>query len=512
MTVREVIEKHINLTSNDGIARVLNSVELLKSDLEKERLLKIMSKKTGLAHPADQQMVISANFPGLIDIAIGEDNKTGFLIKERGRMNFVKEWREGDVLYVPPDAGKVPFLLPRAERVIQHFTSDDDKVLYNDLSHHLRQYSYLSEGSRIIVECFVFLSYLHDHPDISYMPEILLFAVAERGKSRTAKALIFVSFRGIHTPEFREANIFRFSHNLKATICFDIKNLWEKAKVNRSEDILLARFEKGQKVARVLHPEAGPFNDMVFYDIFGPTLLVTNEPVHKILGTRCIPIIMTYRPGKYKNPKPQDSIEMKERLTAWRARVMDTALPILEPIQSLEGRLWDISQPLLQICQIVYPQGMNLLRRVLEDVATQKMDTERETIEGQIVAMLRDLSSDHLLCGNREWAIQTGDILKQLKMGMRESKLTPQYIGKKMRAMGLHTRKVRGYSEVVLNLPEFRILLRQYGLDNIQSHDAVTQQNSTSLHHAPDTSGNMVENCRDSLVDSEEITIEGEIA
>jgi hypothetical protein len=72
----------------------------------------------------------------------------------------------------------------------------------------------------------------------------------------------------------------------------------------------------------VLYPEKGAFKDMVYYSIYGPTIIATNEAVHKILDTRCIPIIMPNKPGDYENPIPEKAQELKERLTAWRARII----------------------------------------------------------------------------------------------------------------------------------------------------------------------------------------------
>ncbi len=81
----------------------------------------------------------------------------------------------------------------------------------------------------------VFLSYIHDHEDVHYLPILLFWAVPERGKSRTGKSIIYVAFRGIHLIDLRETNIFRFSQNLKATLFFDIMDLWKKAEETKQQ-------------------------------------------------------------------------------------------------------------------------------------------------------------------------------------------------------------------------------------------------------------------------------------
>ena len=268
---------------------------------------------------------------------------------------------------------------------------------------------------------------------------LLFFAVPERGKSRTGKSITYISYRGIHVVDLREANLFRFSQNLKATIFFDLMDLWKKAEKNGAEDILLLRYEKGAQASRVIYPEKGAFNDMVFYDVYGSTLIATNKAVHKILSSRCININMPNKPGDYENPTPEKAQELKERLTAWRARVMNKPLPEIDLIQGLNGRLWDISKPLLQVCRLVYSQGFDELKNALLEVAGQRVEDKKESIEGQIIATLQELSPK----GLTEWIIKTSDLLKGLNEERPDThKLTSQYVGKKLKVMGLHTTDV----------------------------------------------------------------------
>src|SRR4030067_2586284 len=115
---------------------------------------------------------------------------------------------------------------------------------------------------------------------------ILFYAVPERGKTRTGKAAIYIAYRGVHCVDLREANLFRFAQDLRATLFIDIMDLWKKAEKNGSEDILLLRCEKGAKATRVIYPEKGAFRDTVYDSVSGPTFIATNQPVHKILDTR----------------------------------------------------------------------------------------------------------------------------------------------------------------------------------------------------------------------------------
>jgi hypothetical protein len=267
---------------------------------------------------------------------------------------------------------------------------------------------------------------------------------------------------------------------LQATLFLDIKDLWKKAERNQSEDILLLRYEKGAKVARVLYPERGAFKDMIHLDIFGPTAIATNEAIHKILDSRCIPINMVNKPGNYENPIPEKAQKIKEMLTAWRAMVMNEPLPEIEYIPELSGRLWDISKPLLQVCKMVCPERFTDLKNTLIRIAEKRLEDKKDSLEGQIISALYELSPE----GIPEWSIKTSEVLNKLNINRPERyKLSPQYLGKRLKAMGLSTKIIMGYSEIRLKKAEFDLLCAQYGVieNNCLLPSVETLPNSTTL-------------------------------
>lgn len=427
-----------------------------------ESLLEIEEKPKGKKKSKDKnEPVLRAYFQGLVDIVADNSGRVAYLVSNENSLEVVTVREIDKVLYSPPDKRHLPFMLASATDVLKWYKSDNDQKLFEDVLIYLKRFSYLPDRQWLIVVCNIFLSYLQDHPDIHYLPMLLFYAVPERGKSRTGKAVSYISYRGVHIVDLREANLFRFSENLKATLFFDMMDLWKKAEKNGAEDILLLRYEKGARAVRVIYPEKGAFKDTVYYDIFGSTIIATNESVHKILGSRCIDISMPNKPGNYENPTPEKAQEIKERLTAWRARVMNKPLPEINTVQGLIGRLWDISKPLLQACKLVYPQGLDELKDALLEVAGHRIEDKKESIEGQILTTLYELSPK----GLTEWKIKTSDLLEGLNKERPDThKLTSQYVGKKLKAMGIHTRHIHGLSEILLNRSDFDVLLEQYGI------------------------------------------------
>jgi hypothetical protein len=502
-TLEELIDKASPKTSPDEIQETIKRIANLKKESEKSQFINKLSDKTKIKKSAigsdikiyaqqysskhEYKPTLCANFPGLIDILINEDGSTLFMVKEGNNIHYTAEWELGSgEHYIPPSKKSLPFILPRVSKVKEWLQSDDDTLLFKDLILYFKRFSYLPDEQWIIVVSLTFLSYIQDHKDVHYLPMLLFFAVPERGKSRTGKSMTYVSYRGIHLVELREANLFRYSQDMNATLFFDIMNLWKKAERTGTEDILLLRCEKGAKAARVLFPEKGAFEDTVHYDIFGSTILATNEAIHKILDTRCIPITMPNRPGKYENPVPEMGQEMKERLAAWRARVIDKPLPVMQSVGGINGRLWDISKSMFQVCKLVYPEGLNTLNNALLAVADQKKEDKKVGIEGQIIEAIDELSSDMKTLP--EWKILQSKLLKLLNESRPEHQLSPQYLGRKLKAIGIKTRKVHGYAEIQLKKSEFYILLVQYGIiEPISPTETLPNATTLSSHELPDT-------------------------
>lgn len=488
------LSERIAGATTENMPEILKGIAEVQSETERAILIEALSKRLNIGKRFIQNdikklsetgkaegrlTVYSAHFPGLVDLVIDDTGGVAYLIKNNGELQVETTWEIKGVLYSPPEKIYLPFELPSAKAVINWHESDNDQMLFRDVIAYLRRFSYLTKEQLLIIACKVFLTHIQDHPDIYYLPMLLFYAVPERGKTRTGKAIIFISYRGIHIVDLREANLFRFSQDLKATLFIDIMDLWKKAEKNGAEDILLLRYEKGAKATRVIYPEKGAFKDMVSYNVYGATIIASNQPVHKILDSRCLLNIMPNKPGDYENPTPEKAQELKERLTAWRARVMDISLPEIEHIQELNGRLWDISRPLLQVCKLVNPQGYDELKKALIEIAGQRIEDKKASIEGQIISILYELSPEEE--NIPDWIIKTHEVLDSLNRNRPEvHKLSPQYLGKKLSAMGIKTRKVHGYSEVVLKRIEFNTLLMQYGIiDSLPTVE--TLPNSTIL-------------------------------
>lgn len=460
-TLPEILKRMANLKETERAVHINSLSDKLK--VPKQSIKKDL-KKAEARNGDDTEILTTAYFPNLVDLCKDEDGNVVFLINRDGTLETSRVCEIDGSPHKPPERSRIPFPLPSVKAVLTWASKKDD-TLFKDIVSHLQKFSYLPEHQFIVVALFIFLTYIQDHPDIQYFPMLLFWSAPERGKSRTGKAVAYCSFRGIHIVDMREANLFRYSQNFHATLFIDMMDLWKKAERNQSEDVLLLRFERGAVVGRVLYPEKGAFKDMVYFDVYGPTVMASNEPVHHILDTRCLPISMQNRPGFYENPTPEKLMKIRERLTAWRAQAMSQHLPEVEVISGISGRLWDISKPLFQVCKMVCPPYREMLRSAILEMAGQRVEEKQDSIEGQIISILKDFSPDGSLL---EWSILLDDITTKINEKRPEKhKLTSRYVGQKIKSLGLKKHRGNtGYQVDVLQ-SAFDILLSQFGFTNI---------------------------------------------
>lgn len=408
------------------------------------------------------EMHLSASFPGLVDVCETREGRLLYLIANNGEYflqeTVVMNGRE----FMPPDKNDFPFTLPQAE-IVMDCINHEDSALYEDVIKYLKRFSGLDDHQWSVIVHFLFFTYLHDHADMYYAPILLFYAVPGRGKSRTGKSLTYLAFRGIHLNELREANILRYCENLQSTLFFDIMDVWKKAERNGCEDILLGRFEKGQKCSRVLYPEKGAFRDMKHYEVYGPTVIASNEPLHKILETRCLHISMPNLPGNYENLNPASASELKARLTAWRGRNLFTKLSNMQPIEGISGRLWDISKSLFLVNSLLEVES-DLLREAILAISTEQSESQQDSFEGRLISIIKEIIQEKGEEDLTGWTIKTSEIVTKINQTRSDDRqLSSQWVGKKLKSMSVRHRTVMGRSEIQLNAKEYKTLLEQYG-------------------------------------------------
>jgi len=426
---------------------------------------------------------ISARLPKLVD-----------LVSDKGRPIYLFLLDDGLVTTdeinetVPPKREQIPFALVEAEEVKRRFRDDNDEELFAAVDRYLRRFAHLSDDQRLILTAYVFASYIQDHKDVQYLPIIYLYAVHERGKTRAGQAAIYLMYRGLHMVDIREANVFRHAEYFAASIFFDLMDVGKKLDRNDSHDVILHRCEKGAIVTRT-NPDKPPFQDQKNYQVYGPTILASNEAVHAILESRCLPISMANRPGRYEKPTPDKAADLKARLTAWRARSMFRELPTID-YPEISGRLWDITDPLFRVCALVSPGRLEALRQAVINIDIAKKEEAQSTLEGRIVKAIIDLSIDPVGAGAPDWTIAIQDITDALNQGRPDNyKIGNERVGRKVKAMSIPRVRTGARRYAAMTVEIYEILLQQYGFMHTSCKSGTTVTTGMGGTEDPDNAG-----------------------
>ncbi|RLB71835.1 MAG: hypothetical protein DRH07_05855 [Deltaproteobacteria bacterium] len=170
-------------------------------------------------------------------------------------------------------------------------------------------------------------------------------------------------------------------------------------------------------------------------------------------------------------------------------------LPVLSPIEGISGRLWDISRPLFQMNQLINPHGNTVLLDAILNIAGERELNKRDTLEGRLVAIIKELTGQQGTGQFMEWTIKVADIRRAFNENRAEDHhVSPQWIGKKLKSMSLKHRTVQGRSEIILTSQEYQTLLEQYGCKTSDLSFPPQTLPEKPVEYQPDTG--MVGSCR----------------
>jgi hypothetical protein len=488
---------------------VIREISSIVSPVHREGIVKRIAKKAGISVEvvresvnferatkgevgeglADGEERYTAVFDDLVDL-VEHEGRVTFLVKNEDKLEVKHSVTLNDVKYCPPPREQIPFKsLPRAVEVLRYYGVDSDSKLYDDLFEYHKGISELpSDDYYNLLVMWDFHTYLLE--PVQYSPYIWFYAIPERGKSRTGKGCIYVAYRGIHVESLRDAYLIRVANDLKATIFFDVMELWRKAEKAGSEDILLQRIEKGAVVPKVLYPERGAHQDTKYFNIFGPTIIGTNEPVHPILETRAVLISMPETSKRFEEDVPPErGLPLKERLVAFLARHLGKELPDLR--KPVRGRLGDIMKSLLQIVRLVKPEREESFRKLIGQLEQERNISKSDSLEASLLLTLIGL----------EHRVEDGLLsIKTITDAYNESvhekfHTSTRTVGWRLKAMGFQKRKRNNGAFIKWDERLVKTLSIRFGLmeDNADDGD----KENTDGHADGDDEGSSGDVCHD---------------
>jgi uncharacterized membrane protein len=343
--------------------------------------------------PKEEKIYYIADFKGLCDL-VNVNGEVKFLTLD-GQL--LDETVVNDKFYRPPKIERLAFDLPNYSNIepsVTEFTdvsdgqkhtdvSSKDKELFDKILEFHKESAELPD-ERLYILVTAWDIHTHLLEKFGHSPIIFFAGLPEKGKSRMATSMLCVARRGVRKASVSDAQIIREASDHGATIFFDMTNFWISIQKSGSEDVVLSRFERGLKVARVLNPDKGAFEDMTYFNVFGATIIASNDSVDQVLGSRTVSIIMRQSKKKFeKLVDEKKGKKLRDKLVAFRLKHFDSKLPETEKIVS--GRFGDIIKPLHQIVKFIRPDYENDFIELIKDLDKKRQMTKSNTLEGEII-------------------------------------------------------------------------------------------------------------------------------
>ena len=409
------------------------------------------------SNKSSNEKIICTHFEGLIDI-VEKNSKCVYLILNNNNLEIKERVKDiNNNLLVPPDIRDVPFMLPRADKVIKAYKSDNNKKLYKDIVKYFKDNTELSEEIHYeLFAIWVIHTYLLDR--LNFSPFIWLSSPYGTGKSRTGKSLVYISRRGIHTPCVRVAFLTRYPkvyHH--STVFIDVVDIMKNFKYQESQDAVLLRCEKGARVIRINNPK-DPSN-IDFYDVFGATIVATNKQPNQYLMTRSISITMSESKRIFHHSMTEDYARgYRERLLGLRARLLNKEVP--KPDKFGQGRTGDLFVSLRQVAEMLSPVLVKRLYKIYllhTEEAEEELSSDIDSFVVEAIVDCKDRVIKHKLKGKDIDILSIKDIVSRLNYIMKEDKrFTPIGVGMRLKNLGF--KKIRKGSGMYIIFDKNKIL------------------------------------------------------
>ena len=289
-----------------------------------------------------------------------------------------------------------------------------------------------------LLAAWVLATYLIDR--LPYFPLLLLQGPPERGKTRLAKVLAWLSYRGIVNVSTSPAMLVRDRAWHRVTLALDVEDLPKViARGDYLGDLLLASYEAGGQVRRCVRPDADPPDQADSLPAYGATIAITNRPIRdeSPLASRCIEVSMPEAGGKLLPDalSPNEALGLRARCVAWTAQLASERVNLPEVDTVFRGRLRDLALPLLRVLALVAPDELESVAGLLADVDADRRAEAGRSWEARVaVALWR--ARDRVEGGG----LYMRDIVDEVNQDLEPDdpdRLTAQQVGTARRALGL---------------------------------------------------------------------------
>jgi len=316
---------------------------------------------------------------------------------------------------------------------------NEDPSLWRDTLEFIREYydNPRSDDIYHVMTGIVAWSYFCDVMKGS-TPYLCFLGPFRSGKTRALEVMAALCYKPMLVVDPSEASLFRLIEEFKPTLFIDEAQILEK----NIRAIMASGYRYGVKVPRVIDPESDGLNGIKWFNCFGLKVYACREePPNDILSRS---IVIHCEKNLRQVRRKIDSQRARELRTRWlaqRLRVFDKITITFEEFQSDDGRLQELFSPLVVMAQHFGGEDAVAAierygRQTEREIQAMESTSDDALILEKIIEIISESPSDALEVVTNKQLVE--------KLNQEYPGFTPEYLGKRLSALGFERVRVRG--------------------------------------------------------------------
>ncbi|MFC1552197.1 hypothetical protein ACFL6P_06470 [Candidatus Latescibacterota bacterium] len=405
-----------------------------------------------------EEILIRSIFPGHVHLVGNYGDVYYLVLDDDGKLDNLETHEVDEMVYRPKQ--DLPFELPNLGVMLEP-QDIDPAALFREVEGFIRDHVVLPrEGDYLIVTLWIFHTYVIEKFEST--PYLYLHGIHHSGKTRSGMIMIKLAYRGTPLVSPTEAVLFRITEHYEPTLLLDEIELTGRGSKQGIVHLIKTRYKRGIPVIRTNMDNGLQGEERLeSFDTFGPLIMCTSGYVPADIEDRSLVFLMQRSESEIVDRKadPDKIIELRNRLTIWRANMMNRDLPEVKPIT--RWRLWEIVEPLCQVLKVVDPDREEEFTQYVQAIHEEREASERQSLEAEIVRAIYEACE---LTG--ELTVTTDDITNRIlrNRGNDQDKLSNYVVGRRIARLGYHnsrSSKQRGY---IIDLDLLEQHKKEYGI------------------------------------------------
>ncbi|GAI28046.1 unnamed protein product, partial [marine sediment metagenome] len=223
-------------------------------------------------------------------------------------------------------------------------------------------------------------------------------------------------------------------------LVIDEIKLWGREANEQVANLIKSRYKKGLKVSRVNLLKEGE-DQVEYFDVFGPLVICTTEPLPDIIESRCLTFLMkeNIEPDVEKTIDEEHAQKLRNLLTIFRLNQLDKGFEEKEKVA--RRRLNEILIPLHRCLMLVAPDKEKEFKTTIKEIEKIRKEEAGLSLEAEIIEAITEYQKDE-----KRSFILTAEIQNRLNEGREaiRDQITAWKVASLMKKLGFIKRRERG--------------------------------------------------------------------